>query len=266
CSEVYTQELTQYGMHRFYIIGRLDNLDQNVVFASFLYSNDTTEVDIEFAKWGWNNPYNSWYVIQPGSHLGNVESFVTQLTGTYTTHYINWLPNLIKFKSIHGHYHEPPNPNFLIHEWLYTGNDIPLKEENLRIHINFWLYEGKPPSNSEEVEVIVKDADLPPPIGIENESHIEDLKFYLQQNSPNPIFSRTVIKYALPTKTRVELKVYDASGREITILVDKEQPTGYYKVSWDIKDISKRQLPNGIYFYRLKAGKFSETKKMVVVR
>lgn len=90
--------------------------------------------------------------------------------------------------------------------------------------------------------------------------------FYLFQNFPNPVFSRTVIKYAIPEKFKMELKVYDASGREIATLLDKEQSAGFYTVNWDIKDISRNKLANGVYFYRLKAGNYEETKKMVIVR
>ena len=90
--------------------------------------------------------------------------------------------------------------------------------------------------------------------------------FALSQNFPNPVFSSTVIKYALPKKSKIELEVYDKSGRQIAILLNKEQKSGYYTVNWDIKDVSKNKLPNGVYFYRLKTGDFTETKKMVVVR
>jgi len=268
CSEVYTAELTQYGIHRFYIIDRLDSLDKNVVFAPFLYSNDTTEVDIEFSEWGMIIPwFNAQYVVQPDYHSGNVERFWIILSGDYTTHYMNWQPDSIRFKSIHGHYAEPPTPDFLIHKWLYTGNDIPLREESLRVHINLWLYQGDPPSNGQEVEVVIKDADLPPPLGIGEANLAQKPKLSnLLHNFPNPIFSQTLIKYALPQESKVSLKVYNTSGREIATLLSKEQLAGNYKVIWDIRDISKNKLPNGIYFYRLRAGSFTEAKKMVVVR
>lgn len=89
---------------------------------------------------------------------------------------------------------------------------------------------------------------------------------YLSQNSPNPVSERTIIKYVLPERLQVELKVYDESGREIITLLSKGQTAGHYKVNWDIRDVSKKKLPNGVYFYRLKAGNFTKTKKMVVVR
>jgi len=105
------------------------------------------------------------------------------------------------------------------------------------------------------------------PSGVENSQPSESEKtFNLSQNFPNPVFSRTVIKYALAKKSKVELKIYDATGREIANLLNKEQNSGHYKVNWDIKDVSKKRFPNGVYFYRLRAGNFTEAKKMVVVR
>lgn len=163
-AEVSTKICTQYGMHRFFTVGRLDNLDPNVVAALFLYKDDQTEVDIEFGKWGEPNPvYNAQYVVQPWDKPGNRERFSMKLNGTFTTHYIDWQFSSIRFKSIHGHHQEPPTPGHLIHEWLYTGDDIPAKEDSPKIHINLWLYQGKPPTDGQEVELIVKNAQLPPP-------------------------------------------------------------------------------------------------------
>lgn len=265
CSEVYTTGFTRYGMHRFYIIARLDRLDRNVVFAPFLYANDTTEVDIEFSEWGMSVPwYNAQYVVQPGYRAGNVERFWIALNGDYTTHYFNWQVDSIRFKSIHGHYQEPPNPGYLIHEWLYTGNDNPRESESLRVHINLWLYQGNPPTNGEEVEVIVKDADLPPALGIHStRKNLSHLDFTLNQNYPNPVFSRTTIKYSIAKPCKVELKLFDDAGRQVATLVNERQKPGYYQVNWNIRNVSEKQLPNGVYFYRLEAGEFTATKKMV---
>lgn len=88
----------------------------------------------------------------------------------------------------------------------------------------------------------------------------------LYQNYPNPIVSKTIIKYSLPKEVTVELKVYDINGNEITRLVNGIQQAGSYYVSWDIHNISKNQFPNGVYFYQLKTEGFTETRKMIVLR
>jgi len=166
-AEVYTVACTQYGMHRFFMDGPLDNLDKNVVAAPFLYKDDFTEIDIEFAKWGEENPpTNAQYVVQPWDNPGNQETFSMPLTGTLSTHYIDWSASSIQFKSIQGHHEEPPSEAHLIHTWVYTGPDNPAQEECLKVHINLWLYRGNPPSDGQEAEIIVQDVELPPKLEV----------------------------------------------------------------------------------------------------
>ncbi|KAA3665450.1 MAG: hypothetical protein DWQ04_00560 [Chloroflexi bacterium] len=161
-AEASTTTCTKYGMHRFYLIGRVDLLDKNVVAAPFLYKDDQHEIDIEFAKWGQDNPSNNGqYVVQPYSKTENIEKFLITLNGTHSTHYINWQASSIEFKSFHGHSPEPATAGHLIHEWLYTGEDNPSETECMKIHINLWLFQGNPPTNSQEVEIIVAGVDTP---------------------------------------------------------------------------------------------------------
>lgn len=163
-AEVYSVEPTSYGMHRFFVDSALDALNQNVVLGLFLYQDDQHELDIEFSRWGTPmNPNNAQYVVQPSSNAGNLERFAMKLNGTYTTHYLDWWPSYVRFKSIHGHYPEPPDSGYLIHEWLSTSADIPPEEGNLRIQMNLWLVNGNPPSDGKEVEVVLDSADLPLP-------------------------------------------------------------------------------------------------------
>ncbi|MDZ7623912.1 MAG: T9SS type A sorting domain-containing protein [Ignavibacteriaceae bacterium] len=90
------------------------------------------------------------------------------------------------------------------------------------------------------------------------------------QNYPNPFNPITKIKYSIPQSPLlggdgrgglVTLKVYDILGREIATLVNEEKPAGEYEVEFNAAN-----LPSGIYFYQLKAGQFTDTKKMVLIR
>ena len=85
--------------------------------------------------------------------------------------------------------------------------------------------------------------------------------FNLDQNYPNPFNPSTTIKYQIPELSFVTLKVYDVLGNEIAILVNEEIPTGIYEV-----EFIATTLPSGVYFYRLQAGSFVETKKMVLMK
>jgi hypothetical protein len=83
----------------------------------------------------------------------------------------------------------------------------------------------------------------------------------LSQNYPNPFNATTVINYQLPVDDEVTLEVYNLFGQKVATLVDGEQQAGCRSVVWDASDIS-----SGIYFYRLTAGDFTETKRMIVVK
>ena len=83
----------------------------------------------------------------------------------------------------------------------------------------------------------------------------------LSQNIPNPFHTRTVISYSLPATTKVTLEAYDVAGRLVETLVSETQGPGLYQVCWDRKDNR-----SGVYFYRLQAGEFTYTKKMVLLR
>ncbi|MEK7671713.1 MAG: T9SS type A sorting domain-containing protein, partial [Bacteroidota bacterium] len=85
--------------------------------------------------------------------------------------------------------------------------------------------------------------------------------FTLAQNYPNPFNPATVIQYSLPGDTRVSLRVFDILGREVATLVDEEQKAGKNSVVFDALHLS-----SGIYYYRLNAGRFSDVKKMLLLR
>lgn len=85
--------------------------------------------------------------------------------------------------------------------------------------------------------------------------------FYLSQNFPNPFNPETIINYELPTKSFVSVKVYDVLGKEIATLVNEKQNAGRYSV-----EFYGDGLPGGIYFYKLNAGSFSESKRMVLLK
>jgi hypothetical protein len=85
-------------------------------------------------------------------------------------------------------------------------------------------------------------------------------------NRPNPFHDRTEISFQIVEPSFTTLKVYDNTGRVVTTLIEKRLEQGRYEVSWDGKDHAGRRLPNGIYFYTLRAGNFSETSKVLLVR
>jgi len=86
-------------------------------------------------------------------------------------------------------------------------------------------------------------------------------EFHLEQNYPNPFNPFTVISYQLPVAGNVILKVFDVLGKEIATLVNEEKSAGNYEI-----DFNASSLSSGIYFYRLQAGSFVQTKKMILLK
>jgi hypothetical protein len=86
-------------------------------------------------------------------------------------------------------------------------------------------------------------------------------KFSLSQNYPNPFNPTTKIDYNLPTDANVSLKIYDVTGRLISTLVNEKKLAGYYTKEFDAVNIA-----SGVYFYRLQAGSFVDTKRFVVIK
>jgi len=85
--------------------------------------------------------------------------------------------------------------------------------------------------------------------------------YSLEDSHPNPFNNSVLVNYTLPLTTDVTLKIYDLLGREISTLVSERKPAGEYTVSWDAENV-----PSGVYFYRLTAGEFTQTKKMMVIK
>lgn len=86
-------------------------------------------------------------------------------------------------------------------------------------------------------------------------------KFSLKQNYPNPFNPSTSIEFSIPEQSFVELKLFDVIGKEVAVLVEEEKPAGTYKAVFE-----GTNLPSGTYFYRLTAGGFVESKKMILLK
>ncbi|MBU1937256.1 T9SS type A sorting domain-containing protein, partial [bacterium] len=138
--------------------------------------------------------------------------------------------------------------------------DIPWPLEHLdEIHTFYWTVhaaaEGDTVEASNGEGLFYMDI-----IGIADEASVMPLKYSLSAY-PNPFNPSTRITFDLKKAGHVSLKVFDLLGREVAILVDEVHPAGIHNATFDGSD-----LPSGIYFYRLQAGDFVQTKKMVLLK
>lgn len=95
---------------------------------------------------------------------------------------------------------------------------------------------------------------------VENEESFPTV-FKLEQNYPNPFNPSTKIKFAVPERSNVIIKVYDILGSEVITLVNKEMDAGWYE-----NDFNAAGLSSGVYLFRMEAGKYISTKKMILLR
>jgi minor extracellular serine protease Vpr len=101
---------------------------------------------------------------------------------------------------------------------------------------------------------------------VENTDHTLPGSFVLKQNYPNPFNPSTNIEYSLATVNQVALKIYNVTGQQIKTLVNKTQKAGTYTIQWDGTNDTGQYVASGIYYIKLKASQFVQTRKMVLMR
>lgn len=111
------------------------------------------------------------------------------------------------------------------------------------------------------IEILHKFGIQAPVTSVETENSLTPNTFLLSQNYPNPFNPSTTIKYSVPSAQFVTLKVYNLLGQEVATLLNEEQNAGNYIAKFDASSLS-----SGIYFYTLKAGNFTDTKKMILMK
>ncbi|MBZ0202416.1 MAG: choice-of-anchor B family protein [Ignavibacteria bacterium] len=99
------------------------------------------------------------------------------------------------------------------------------------------------------------------PIGINSNGNELPLKFRLAQNYPNPFNPSTTIEYSLPENAYTKLKVFDITGKQMALLIDKMETAGNHSVSYDASGLS-----SGVYLYTIETGEYYETRKMILIK
>lgn len=102
--------------------------------------------------------------------------------------------------------------------------------------------------------------------GVEEQSSVSPVAFRLSSNCPNPFNSHTAIKYQIPGRMFVTLRVYNLLGQPVRTLVAGERESGRHSVCWNGRNEGGVAVPSGVYYYRIEAGELSETKKLLFLR
>lgn len=159
CVELTSARTFGYGSYRFELNSSVNTLNQYIVLGMFTYSDDPTynhrEIDVECSRW--NNPAdvnNSQFVVQPGTNSNEKMRFLVAGNIANSTHVFGWQSNIINFQSQVGSYSPTPASSNIINS-LASTQAIPLTGDET-VHINFWLYQGHAPTDSNEAEVVIK--------------------------------------------------------------------------------------------------------------
>jgi len=91
-------------------------------------------------------------------------------------------------------------------------------------------------------------------------------EYALEHNFPNPFNPETTLRYAIPDPGQVTLSIFNVLGQEVVRLVDKEQMPGFYAIRWNGKNELGRSVASGVYLYRIQAGEFNQTHKMLLLK
>jgi len=132
--------------------------------------------------------------------------------------------------------------------------------------VNYWKVKAID-KDSLYFETSVWNFTVPEQTSVNNEENFFPSKtFQLSQNFPNPFNSSTIIEFFLPKEAEIELSIYNIFGQKVKILLNEKLSSGKKRVFWDGKNEKGENLPSGIYFYQLRIGNFSETKKLILLK
>jgi hypothetical protein len=164
CAEIINDRNLGYGQYRFTVQAPVNNLDPNVVLGLFTYSNDNVynyrEIDMELSRWDNAADVNdAQFVVQPGG-TGRKVRFSVPEGVTNSTYSFVWQTNRVDFQSLKGNFTPSPLSSNIIQTWSCTSGVPPAGGETVRI--NLWLFQGSPPINNQEAEVVVSNFQFVP--------------------------------------------------------------------------------------------------------
>jgi photosystem II stability/assembly factor-like uncharacterized protein len=164
--------------------------------------------------------------------------------------------HLYRSDSVSGAYHLTSSPGFDVTHYTDAG---------LTKGITYWYRINA--YNKVGNSAVSLDAFATPGaiVSVENEQPVTGV-FALGQNYPNPFNPTTLIQYQLSVVSNVELTIYNQLGQEVRTLVKERQSTGAYQIEWNGQDNMGKPVASGIYLYRLKAGSFIQTRKMLLLQ
>lgn len=243
------------------------NIEESELYGQFADSYircDTSEINL-FRNKLWGNAETKYGVVYDSSMGGiarenKIKDFETGIHCRFGGPPPDWGKDSTECEGTPGY-----NWFELITSGFYiTNNDT---DDTLYAQLNWWGT-ANPASNRFVGKVKYLPCLEEPPDWIPQKivSSQPQKSFQLFQNYPNPFNAVTEIRYALPSECKVKLVIYNILGRKVRTLVNEQQSTGLISVRWDGRDDKGSDVSTGIYLYKLQAGEFTETKKMLFLK
>jgi hypothetical protein len=206
----------------------------------FTYTTDSAKTDTCYAAWTPNLPKDGFYKVYAYIPFSNAEAAIYKINsadGVKTsiinqTQFKNAWADLGKYRFYSG-----------TSGYVRLGDSSSIGGQPIIFDAVKWIY-------IDSVETAIKDANVSLPN-----------KYTLEQNYPNPFNPTTIINYSIPQTSFVTLKIYDGLGKVVASLINEQKAAGNYEA-----EFNGSKLSSGIYFYRLNAGNYSETKKMILMK
>ena len=280
CTEVVTEQTLGYGDYILTTVGRLDQIDPQVVLGIFLWEygpcwdysylwwNAFNEIDIEYSYWGDPASDLGQFVAQPYDYPGNISRFdATFSEGEVASHAMRWLADRVEYRVWRGGPNDESAAN-MIHSWTYSGPHIP-RPEQPRMHLNLWKLGGNPTADQ---EVIFQDFNFIPeggasPVGDGFTGGLPTSPAgRLFPAAPNPFNPQTTVRFNLVRGGFTRLDVYDLDGRRVRTLCSGYLAAGKHAATWDGQDDGGRPLASGVYLLRLDGNDFVETQRVALIK
>jgi hypothetical protein len=167
CAEIVSARTFGYGSYRFELGSRVDDLDTNIVLGLFTWSDDPAytnrEMDVECARGFATDTNNAQFTVQPYYLSGHYSRYRVPTGLADSTHWFTWQSNSVTFQSQTGSYSPGPDPTNLIGAWTFANAAAVPQTGDENVRINLWLLFGHPPSDGQEVELVIKSFQFVPP-------------------------------------------------------------------------------------------------------
>ena len=217
------------------------------------------EIDI-MEHWGSNQNYVQSALHTPSSYGGTINhggQYIPNATSQFNLYTLEWNEEKMIF-SVNGNEHytyQPNNQN--METWPFNSPQFLLMNIAIEPGIE---------SNFIQTELEIDYIRIYEQITLENKLNTLPLQFKNYQNFPNPFNPSTILKYDLLKDSFVDITVYDMLGNVVNNLVNKSQNSGSHSVQWDATNNQGESVSAGVYLYKIQAGEFSQTKKMILLK